>query len=62
MARVMGWWTPQTTHLLPVWKLVLPTALVGIAQYTIVQLAKYTVISTIRLEQQESRVIIIAQQ
>ncbi|OWF49830.1 solute carrier family 25 member 46-like isoform X1 [Mizuhopecten yessoensis] len=55
VARVMGWWTPQTTHLLPVWKLVLPTAIIGVTSYTITQLAKYTVISTITLEEQESR-------
>ena len=48
----MGWGLPQTTRLIPIWKLLLPTAFLGLTQYIIIQLARYTVISSTQLEEQ----------
>lgn len=58
MTRLMGLGMPNTTRLFPIWKLLLPTGLVGLSRYIIIQMARYTVISTIHLEQQENRVSI----
>jgi solute carrier family 25 protein 46 len=56
MTRLMGLGMPNTTRLFPIWKLLLPTGLIGLSRYIIIQMARYTVISTIHLEQQENRV------
>ncbi|KAK3096970.1 hypothetical protein FSP39_005259 [Pinctada imbricata] len=53
--RVMGWGMPQTTRLLPIYSLVLPTAIFGVSHYVISQIARYTVMSSIQLEEQEKR-------
>ncbi|KAL5004222.1 hypothetical protein ScPMuIL_017678 [Solemya velum] len=55
ITRVIGWNTPQTTRLLPIWKLILPTVAFRLAHYMITSVSQYTVTSTIRVEQQESR-------
>lgn len=55
VTRLMGWGMSPTTRLIPIWKLVLPTAVVSLSRYIIIQMARYTVISTIQLEEQEKR-------
>lgn len=52
----MGWGMPQTTRLLPVYTLVLPTAVMGVSQYIIIQAARATMLSTFRQREQEMRV------
>ncbi|ESO93129.1 hypothetical protein LOTGIDRAFT_162156 [Lottia gigantea] len=51
--RIMGWGMPQTTRLLPIWKLVLPTVIFRVAHYVICSVAQYTVVSSIRSDQLE---------
>ncbi|CAH1796072.1 unnamed protein product, partial [Owenia fusiformis] len=49
--RLLGSWsTPQSTRLLPVWKLVVPTVCYGLMHYAITSIAQYTVILTVRSE------------
>ncbi|XP_048255089.1 mitochondrial outer membrane protein SLC25A46-like isoform X1 [Haliotis rufescens] len=55
LTRVFGWGMPQTTRLLPVWRLILPTVAYQLSHYVITSLAQFTVTSTIRSEQQELR-------
>ncbi|XP_041369430.1 solute carrier family 25 member 46-like [Gigantopelta aegis] len=55
LTRIMGWGMPQTTRLLPMWKLVLPTLTFRLSHYLITSVAQYTVMSTIRSEQRELR-------
>lgn len=52
----MGWGMPQTTRLLPIYTLVLPTAFMGVSQYIIIQVARATMLSTFRQREQEMRV------
>ncbi|KAK6174511.1 hypothetical protein SNE40_017774 [Patella caerulea] len=54
VTRVMGWGMPQTTRLLPIWKLVFPTAVFRVSHYIITSIAQYTVVSSIRSDQQEN--------
>lgn len=55
LGRLMGWGMPQTTRLLPVYTLVLPTAVMGVSQYIIIQAARATMLSTFRQREQEMR-------
>lgn len=55
LGRLMGWGMPQTTRLLPVYTLVLPTAVMGVSQYIIIQVARATMLSTFRQREQEMR-------
>ena len=41
--RLMGWNTSQTTRLLPIWKLLLPSTGYLLARYVTTSLAAYTV-------------------
>lgn len=52
----MGWGMPQSTRLLPIYTLVLPTAVMGVSQYIIIQVARATMLSTFRQREQEMRV------
>lgn len=56
LGRLMGWGMPQTTRLLPIYTLVLPTAVMGVSQYIIIQVARATMLSTFRQREQEMRV------
>lgn len=55
LGRLMGWGMPQTTRLLPIYTLVLPTAVMGVSQYIIIQVARATMLSTFRQRKQEMR-------
>ncbi|XP_061172815.1 mitochondrial outer membrane protein SLC25A46-like [Saccostrea echinata] len=55
VGRVMGWGMPQTTRLLPVYTLILPTAMMGVSQYVIVQVARATMLSSFKQREQEMR-------
>ena len=55
-ARLVGWSTPQTTRLLPVYKLVLPTLCHGLMHYVISSLAQYTVSVSVKAEIMDSKV------
>lgn len=56
VTRLMGMGSTQFTKLIPIWRLLLPTGLVGLSRYIIMQMARYTVITTIQQEEQEKRV------
>ncbi|XP_071171235.1 mitochondrial outer membrane protein SLC25A46-like [Mytilus edulis] len=55
VTRLMGMGSTQFTKLIPIWRLLLPTGLVGLSRYIIMQMARYTVITTIQQEEQEKR-------
>ncbi|KAJ8304200.1 hypothetical protein KUTeg_017783 [Tegillarca granosa] len=54
ISRLTNWGLPHS-RLLPLWQLVPPTVFLGLSSYMIVQLARYTVLTTYRLEEQETR-------
>ena len=56
VSRLIGWATPQSTRLLPVWKLVPPLLLHGLLHYVISSLAKYTVQVSMRHDIMEAKV------
>ena len=49
----MGIGMPQTTRLLPIYKLMLPTATYWLLDYIITSIAQYTVMSAVHSEQQD---------
>ncbi|CAE1169040.1 SLC25A46 [Acanthosepion pharaonis] len=53
VTRVMGIGMPQTTRLLPIYKLMLPTATYWLLDYVITSIAQYTVMSAVHSEQQD---------
>ncbi|XP_052100503.1 mitochondrial outer membrane protein SLC25A46-like [Mytilus californianus] len=62
VTRLMGMGSTQFTKLIPIWKLLLPTGLVGLSRYIIMQMARYTVITTIQQEEQEKRQAAISEE
>ncbi|XP_014790187.1 mitochondrial outer membrane protein SLC25A46 [Octopus bimaculoides] len=53
VTRVVGIGMPQTTRLLPIYKLMLPTATYWLLDYITTSIAQYTVMSAVRSEQQD---------
>ncbi|XP_064608694.1 mitochondrial outer membrane protein SLC25A46-like [Liolophura sinensis] len=53
VTRVMGWGLPQSTRLLPVYKLILPVLGYKLSHYVISSIAQYTVMSAVKVEQRE---------
>ena len=42
--RLVTWFSPQTTRLLPVWKLMLPHLVCSMSQYVVSSIARYTML------------------
>ena len=56
LVRLFGWGVMPTTRLLPLWHLVPLVVLYGISHYTIMSLAEYTVLLSIKTEIMEAKV------
>ena len=56
LSRLFGWGTMPTTRLLPLWRMVPLMVLYGVSHYTIMSLAEYTVMLSIRTDMLEAQV------